>query len=82
MRTEEFTPKPNMALGKYRHYKGNFYDVLELACHTETHEWYVVYKSLYDSKGNPETWVRPYTTFTETVNIKGTAVPRFQKVTD
>lgn len=60
--------------GIYRHYKGNLYQVLHLARHSETEEWLVVYRALYDDFG---VWVRPLAMFTETVEIDGKTVPRF-----
>lgn len=60
--------------GIYRHYKGNLYQVLHLARHSETEEWLVVYRALYDDFG---VWVRPLAMFTETVEIDGKIVPRF-----
>jgi len=43
--------------GIYKHYKGNLYEVLTTAQHSETEEWMVVYKALYGEEG---IWVRPY----------------------
>jgi len=63
-------------IGIYRHYKGNLYEVLMTAQHSETEEWMVVYKALYGEKG---TWVRPYDMFTEKVDVEGKLVPRFEK---
>lgn len=60
--------------GKYRHYKGNLYEVLDTARHSESQEWYVVYKTLY---GDFSTWIRPLEMFLETVEINGEAQPRF-----
>lgn len=60
--------------GIYRHYKGNLYQVLHLARHSETEEWLVVYRALYDDFG---VWVRQLAMFTETVEIDGKIVPRF-----
>ena len=60
--------------GIYQHYKGNYYEVLQLARHSETEEWMVVYKTLYNEES---IWVRPYKMFTEIVNIKGKEVKRF-----
>ena len=60
--------------GIYRHYKGNLYEVLMTAQHSETEEWMVVYKALYGEKG---TWVRPYDMFVEKVSIRGKEVERF-----
>lgn len=60
--------------GRYRHYKGNLYQVLGLASHSETLEKLVVYKALY---GDGAVWVRPATMFTETLEHEGSVVPRF-----
>lgn len=60
--------------GRYRHYKGNPYQVLGLATHSETLAKMVVYKALY---GEGAVWVRPATMFTETVEHEGQTVPRF-----
>ena len=71
-----FTPKPDLKLGRYRHYKGNDYEVIDLACHSETHEWLVVYRRLYERDG-PDLWVRPYDMFIEDVEWEGKTMPRF-----
>lgn len=63
-----------MKLGKYKHYKGNFYEVIGVAKHSETKEDLVIYKALYDDS----LWVRPKKMFLETVNIEGKEVPRFE----
>ena len=63
--------------GVYRHYKGNLYEVLMTAQHSETDEWMVVYKALYGDKG---TWVRPYEMFVEKVELEGVWTPRFEKI--
>ena len=60
--------------GIYRHYKGNLYEVLTTAQHSETEEWMVVYKALYGEGG---TWVRPYEMFVEKVEVDGEMVDRF-----
>lgn len=74
---------PKLARGTYRHYKGGVYDVLDIACHTETLEWYVVYQSYERKKrGLPSIWVRPYTMFIEEVELNGETKPRFEKVDD
>jgi cyclomaltodextrinase len=66
-----------MQLGKYRHSKkGNYYEVIGIALHSETLEELVVYKTLYDNpKG--KLWVRPKKMFLEEVEIGGKQVPRF-----
>ncbi len=63
-----------IAPGRYRHYKGNDYEVLGVATHSETHEALVVYRPLY---GEGAWWVRPLAMFAETVLVNGQAQPRF-----
>lgn len=63
--------------GRYRHYKGNEYEVLGTARHSETEEPLVVYRTLY---GDFSLWVRPLAMFTETVEVDGRTVPRFARV--
>ena len=54
--------------GKYRHFKGNLYEVLGVARHSETMEPMVVYRALYGEHG---LWVRPADMWTETVDRDG-----------
>jgi hypothetical protein len=63
--------------GKYRHYKGNLYEVIGTARHSETLEEMVVYRALYGEGG---LWVRPLGMFLESVEIGGKTVPRFEYV--
>ena len=63
--------------GIYRHYKGNLYQVLHTAHHSETEEALVVYLCLYGEYG---VWVRPLEMFTETVVVEGQSVPRFELI--
>lgn len=69
-----------MQLGKYQHYKGNFYEVIGLANHSETLEELVVYKALYASAefGENALWIRPKTMFFQNVVIDGIEKPRFK----
>ena len=60
--------------GRYRHYKGNEYRVLEIARHSETEEELVVYRKLY---GDGSLWVRPLAMFLEEVSVDGKIMPRF-----
>ena len=60
--------------GKYRHYKGNFYEVIGLATHSETLEPMVVYRALYGACG---LWVRPASMWSELVEVNGQTVERF-----
>jgi hypothetical protein len=62
--------------GRYRHYKGNLYEVIETARHSETKELMVVYRCLY---GDHSLWVRPLAMFTEEVLLDGRSVPRFER---
>jgi hypothetical protein len=64
-----------VAPGRYRHYKGNFYEVIGTARHSETDELLVVYRPLYGERG---LWVRPLEMFAETVTVEGRIVPRFE----
>ncbi len=66
-------------LGKYRHFKGGEYKVIAIANHSETLEKMVVYRALY---GEKEVWVRPLHLWTQTVEVDGVRVPRFQKIQD
>lgn len=63
--------------GIYRHYKGNLYQVLHTAKHSETEEVLVVYRCLY---GEYDVWVRPLDMFVETVKVDGKQVDRFELV--
>ena len=66
-----------LPLGKYRHYKGNEYEVIAIAKHSETLEEMVVYRALY---GNHDFWVRPLVMFLESVEVEGKLVPRFERI--
>jgi len=62
-------------IGKYRHYKGNEYEVIGIAKHSETLEELVVYRALY---GENQIWVRPKEMFLEDVTIEGKKQARFR----
>ncbi len=64
-------------IGRYRHFKGNEYEVLMIARHSETLEDMVVYRALY---GNGDIWVRPAAMWNETVMSDGKSVPRFSYI--
>lgn len=64
-----------LQLGKYQHYKGNQYEVIGIAKHSETLEELVVHRSLRGDKG---LWARPLKMFLETVEIEGKKIPRFR----
>ena len=61
-------------IGKYRHFKGNEYELIGVAKHSETLEPMVVYRARYGEGG---LWVRPAAMWTETVERDGYSGPRF-----
>jgi hypothetical protein len=67
--------QPALRMGRYRHYKGNEYQVIGVAYHSETEEPMVVYRKLYDDESM---WVRPLEMFVEHVTIDMQSVPRFK----
>ena len=70
-------PDEQITLGKYRHFKGNEYEVVGFAKDSETCEKMVIYKALY---GEKELWVRPYNMFKETITRDGKTFKRFTKI--
>lgn len=60
--------------GRYKHYKGNEYQVIDVAIHSEDDSLLVVYHPLY---GERKLFVRPLEMFIENVEVKGKSVPRF-----
>ncbi len=86
--TQPTAPDPDSALcilhsalisGRYRHFKGNEYEVVGVATHSETHEPLVVYRPL---SGNGGLWVRPLALFHDHVERDGYSGPRFVKLAD
>lgn len=65
--------------GIYRHYKGNQYEVVGFAKHSETLEDMVIYKALYGDNG---TWVRPLSMWDNLIEIDGKTVKRFEYISD
>ena len=63
--------------GIYRHYKGNKYELISIAKHSETLEDMVVYRALYGDFGY---WVRPLSMWSETVTVNGKNVLRFEYI--
>jgi len=64
----------DIRLGRYRHFKGNEYQVIGIAKHSETLAPMVVYKALYGEGG---IWVRPAEMWNETVERDGKIFKRF-----
>lgn len=60
--------------GRYRHYKGNDYQVIGVAKHSEDESELVVYQLLYEEGG---LWVRPLEMFVELVEVDGLKQARF-----
>lgn len=63
--------------GIYQHFKGNYYEVLYIARHSETVEPMVVYRALYGDRG---VWTRPAYMWNETIERDGQLVQRFRKL--
>lgn len=61
--------------GKYRHYKGNEYEVVGIAKHSETLEPMVIYRALYGEMG---LWARPAGMWNEVIDDRGTK--RFERI--
>jgi hypothetical protein len=67
-----------LKIGKYQHYKNmQYYQVLHVGKHVDTHEDFVVYESLY---GNHQIWIRPLAVFLDSVEYDGKQQPRFSLV--
>lgn len=64
----------NLIPGKYKHFKGNYYELIGIASHSETLEPMVVYRALYGDGG---LWVRPAAMWTELVETGSYHGPRF-----
>ena len=64
-------------VGKYRHFKGNEYEVISIAHHSETTEPMVVYRALYGDHG---VWVRPAEMWNETIERDGATYQRFERI--
>jgi hypothetical protein len=63
-----------MKKGIYRHYKGNLYELIDVAKHSETEEDFVVYRPMY---GEGALWIRPLIMFDEEIERNGEKVKRF-----
>lgn len=70
----EFKSEEIIIGGRYRHFKGNEYEVLYIGKDSETAEPVVIYKALY---GDNSVWVRPAGMWNETVERDGKIYKRF-----
>ena len=67
----------NIKPGRYRHFKGNEYEVIGIARDSETLAEVVVYRALYGERG---LWVRSAQMFAETIERDGKTMQRFQRL--
>lgn len=67
----------NIKPGRYRHFKGNEYEVIDIARHSETTEPMVIYRALYGDGG---LWARPAAMWSETIERDGRKYQRFEKI--
>ena len=74
---EKLSPLPDIKPGRYRHFKGNEYELLFVARHSETGEPMAVYRALYGDGG---VWVRPAAMWEETVVRDGVETKRFEYI--
>lgn len=63
--------------GRYRHFKGNEYQVIDTVTHSETEQLFVLYRPLY---GEGKLWIRPLELFNRPAEIDGKRVPRFSRI--
>ena len=75
---EELIPEERTT-GRYRHFKGNEYEVVDFAKDSETSERMVIYRALY---GDRALWVRPYEMFREIIERDGKRMRRFERIGD
>ena len=68
---------PNLPKGKYQHFKGQYYQVLHIARHSETDNYLVIYQKLYDDYS---IWARPYEMFVEEIEREGKRIKRFSYI--
>ncbi len=73
-------PLPEIKKGRYRHYKGGEYEVIDVVRHSESLEAMVFYRHIGGE--NADLWVRPFAMFFEEVESEGTRVPRFRYIGD
>lgn len=74
---EKFASKETIIPGRYRHFKGNEYEVLYIGKHSENLETMVIYRPLY---GKGEVWVRPAAMWNEEIEINGKTQKRFEYI--
>ena len=70
---------PVLQPGRYRHFKGGLYEVVDVVRSSETLQPMVLYRALYGEGG---LWGRPYAMFVEQVDLAGGSQPRFARLDD
>lgn len=77
MTDELLPPMITTPAGRYRHYKGGLYEVVDTVRHSESLEPMTLYRALYGEEG---LWVRPAAMFLEDVVVAGIRQPRFTRI--
>ena len=77
MTDEKLPPMITTPPGRYRHYKGGLYEVVDTVRHSESLEPMTLYRALYGEKG---LWVRPAAMFLEDVDIENVRQRRFSRI--
>jgi len=75
----DLSPLPRLEPGRYRHFKGGLYEVIDIVRSSETLQPQVLYRALYGEGG---LWVRPYAMFVEQVPSEHGPQPRFARIDD
>lgn len=75
----DLSPLPDLPRGRYRHFKGGEYDVIDIVRCSETLQPLVLYRALYGEGG---LWVRPHAMFVEQVPGEHGLQPRFARIGD
>ena len=73
----DLSPLPRLEPGRYRHFKGGLYEVIDIVRSSETLQPQVLYRALYGEGG---LWVRPYAMFVEQVLGEHGPQPRFARI--
>jgi hypothetical protein len=78
---KEMSTTQYLKKGKYQHYKGQYYEVIDVVMHSEDESILVLYRPLYETQVKTdlgiELWVRPLDMFTESVESQDGKKPRF-----
>lgn len=64
----------NLVGKRFSHFRGGLYEVICVACHTETGQRLIIYQPM---EGEEKIWARPEENFFEEVEVGGLVVKRF-----